>query len=57
MEWKRHRASTSARPAGKAAVNALQLKSMLKGGPVKVPELLVKRYWELEEIAEKTMGS
>ena len=38
---------------GKAAVNALQLKSMLKGGPVKVPELLVKRYWELGEIAER----
>jgi uncharacterized protein YecE (DUF72 family) len=39
---------------GKAAVNALQLKSMLKGGPVKVPELLVKKYWELGEIAEKS---
>lgn len=38
---------------GKAAVNALQLKSMLKGGPVKVPETLLKRYWELSEIAEK----
>jgi len=38
---------------GKAAVNALQLKSMLKGGSVKVPELLVKRYWELGEIAAK----
>jgi uncharacterized protein YecE (DUF72 family) len=39
---------------GKAAVNALQLKSMLKGGPVKVPETLVKRYWELDEIADKS---
>ncbi len=38
---------------GKAAVNALQLKSMLKAGPVKVPELLLKKYWELGEIAEK----
>ena len=42
---------------GKAAVNALQLKSMLKGGPVKVPELLVKRYWELGEIAERPSGT
>ena len=41
---------------GKAAVNALQLKSMLKGGPVKVPELMVRKYWELGEIAEKTHG-
>jgi len=39
---------------GKAAVNALQLKSMLKGGPVKVPETLTKRYGELGEIAEKS---
>ncbi len=42
---------------GKAAVNALQLKSMLKGGPVKVPELLMKKYWELGEIAEKPATS
>ena len=42
---------------GKAAVNALQLKSMLKGGQVKVPELLVKKYWELGEIAEKPATS
>ncbi len=38
---------------GKAAVNALQLKSMLQGGPVKVPETLLQRYWELGEIAAK----
>ena len=37
---------------GKAAVNALQLKHMLTGHPVPVPETLVKRYWELGEIAE-----
>jgi len=37
---------------GKAAVNALQLKSMITGRPVRVPETLLKRYWELGEIAE-----
>ncbi len=37
---------------GKAAVNALQLKSMITGRPVRVPETLVKKYWELGEIAE-----
>lgn len=36
---------------GKAAVNALQLKSMLTGRQVKVPDTLLKRYWELGEIA------
>lgn len=36
---------------GKAAVNALQLKHMLSGSPVKVPPTLQKRYWELSEIA------
>ena len=36
---------------GKAAVNALQLKSMITGRQVPVPEMLVKRYWELGEIA------
>jgi len=36
---------------GKAAVNALQLKSMLRGGPVPVPPSLRSRYWELSEIA------
>ncbi len=37
---------------GKAAVNALQLKHMLTGRSVRVPETLLKRYWELGEIAE-----
>ena len=37
---------------GKAAVNGLQLKSMIGGRPVKVPETLMKRYAELSEIAE-----
>jgi uncharacterized protein YecE (DUF72 family) len=36
---------------GKAAVNALQLKSMLAGGNVKVPPTLKSHYWELDEIA------
>jgi uncharacterized protein YecE (DUF72 family) len=39
---------------GKAAVNGLQLKSMITRKPVKVPEALKKEYWELEEIAEKS---
>jgi uncharacterized protein YecE (DUF72 family) len=38
---------------GKAAVNALQLKSMLTGGPVRVPPTLRNRYWELDEIASR----
>jgi len=37
---------------GKAAVNALQLKHMLTGRAVAVPETLLKRYWELGEIAK-----
>ena len=36
---------------GKAAVNALQLKSMLTGARVRVPPYLRQRYWELSEIA------
>lgn len=36
---------------GKAAVNALQLKSMLTGSTVNVPDILLKKYWELGEIA------
>jgi uncharacterized protein YecE (DUF72 family) len=36
---------------GKAAVNALQLKHMLTGRTVHVPETLLKKYWELGEIA------
>ena len=37
---------------GKAAVNALQLKNMITGRPVRVPQTLLKHYWELTEIAE-----
>ncbi|MFB3814211.1 MAG: DUF72 domain-containing protein [Terriglobales bacterium] len=38
---------------GKAAVNALQLKHMIKGGPVKAPDILVRKYpAELEAITE-----
>jgi uncharacterized protein YecE (DUF72 family) len=36
---------------GKAAVNGLQLKSMITHQRVKVPETLKKEYWELEEIS------
>lgn len=36
---------------GKAAVNALQLKSMLTGGSVAVPSSLRSHYWELSEIS------
>lgn len=45
---------------GKAAVNALQLKRMLTGRPVPVPETLLKKYWELSEIrgtADEKNGS
>jgi uncharacterized protein YecE (DUF72 family) len=38
---------------GKAAVNALQLKHMLTGRAVEVPDTLLKKYWELGEIAAK----
>lgn len=41
---------------GKAAVNALQLKHMITDKPVKVPELMIKKYWELEQIAETPEG-
>jgi uncharacterized protein YecE (DUF72 family) len=41
---------------GKAAVNALQLKHMITDKPVKVPELMMKKYWELEQIAETPEG-
>ncbi len=37
---------------GKAAVNALQLKHMLTGRSVSVPDTLLKKYWELGEIAD-----
>jgi uncharacterized protein YecE (DUF72 family) len=36
---------------GKAAVNALQLKHLITGNPVRAPEQLVRRYPELEKIA------
>lgn len=36
---------------GKAAVNALQLKHMVVGSPVRIPSPLLQRYWELGEIA------
>lgn len=42
---------------GKAVVNALQLKSMLTGRLVEVPEPLREKYWELEEIAARPAGS
>ena len=38
---------------GKAAVNALQLTALLTGGPMNVPQPLLERYPELEEIARK----
>ncbi len=37
---------------GKAVVNSLQLKSMISGRPVKVPDILARRYPELDRIAE-----
>ena len=42
---------------GKAAVNALQLKNMITGRPVRVPQTLLKHYWELGEIAEPPTSS
>jgi len=41
---------------GKAAVNALQLKHMMTGAAVRVPDTLLKRYWELGEIAQPNSG-
>ena len=38
---------------GKAAVNALQLKHLLTGRAVHVPDTLLKKYWELGQIAAK----
>jgi len=40
-------------PRGQAAVNALQLKSMLTGKKVKAPDLLVRAYPELKEVVEE----
>ncbi len=42
---------------GKAAVNALQLKSMISGKQVEVPDTLLKKYWELGEIAAPSASS
>ena len=42
---------------GKAAVNALQLKSMVTGGRVKAPETLLRHYPQLEKIAEPDASS
>jgi len=42
---------------GKAAVNALQLKSMITGKRVKVPPPLKKEYWELDEISEDSTSA
>ena len=41
---------------GKAAVNALQLKNMITGRSVPVPDTLLKKYWELGEIAAPPAG-
>jgi uncharacterized protein YecE (DUF72 family) len=38
--------------AGKAVVNALQLKHMITEGPIKIPPQLLKSYWELSAISE-----
>jgi len=38
---------------GKAAVNALELKQMLKGNKVKAPSVLMQHYPELQEFAEE----
>ena len=37
---------------GKAVVNGLQLKHMITGQPVRVPEPLLRHYWELSDLAE-----
>lgn len=42
---------------GKAAANALQLKSMVNGGRVRAPESLIRKYPELAEIAETVSES
>lgn len=39
---------------GKAAVNALQLKHMITGKMVNVPQILLQHYWELGQIAAKS---
>jgi uncharacterized protein YecE (DUF72 family) len=42
---------------GKAAVNALELKHLVSGRPVKAPESLVERYPELQQVAEKASAA
>jgi len=42
---------------GKAVVNAIQMKHLISGRPVKVPELLLKRYPELEKVAAATTAA
>jgi hypothetical protein len=39
-------------PRGQAAVNALQLKSMLTGEKVKAPEMLVEAYPVLQDVSD-----
>ena len=41
---------------GKALVNALQLKHMITGRSVHMPEMLLERYWELGEIVARKGG-
>ncbi len=38
---------------GKAVVNALQLKNMVTGRAVRMPDMLLERYWELGEIVAR----
>jgi len=63
QDWKRHIDRIAAKSQvtfvvtnnhfeGKAAVNGLQLKHMIDSIPVKAPETLIKRYPDLEAIAE-----
>ncbi len=42
---------------GKAVVNALQLKHLVTGKPVKAPGPLLERYPELEQVAEKASAA
>ncbi len=42
---------------GKALVNALQLKHMVTGRAVRMPEMLLEKYWELGEIVSRNSGA
>ena len=42
---------------GKAAVNALQLKHMVSGRSVRMPDMLLEKYWELGEIVARNSGA